>query len=87
MPDEGIEDVLYDSQAGRCFVGIDLGPEPAPNATTLLKVHRLLEKGLTKSIFNAINVQLAEKKTVSAARHGSGRHHHRRAALDQEPQR
>lgn len=32
-----IEDALYDSQAIRRFVGMDLGRESAPDATTLLK--------------------------------------------------
>lgn len=52
----------YDSQAIRRFVGIDLTQESAPDATTLLKFRRLLEKkSLTESIFNAINAHLAEK--------------------------
>lgn len=62
LSDEGIEDALYDSQAIRRFVGIDLARESAPDATTLLRFRRLLEeKGLTESIFNAINAHLAEK--------------------------
>ncbi len=60
--DEGIEDALYDSQAIRRFVGIDLNREAAPDATTLLKFRRLLEAHqLTESIFNAINAHLAER--------------------------
>jgi len=60
--DEGIEDALYDSQAIRAFVGIDLSREAAPDATTLLKFRRLLEKHkLTEHIFAAINAHLAEK--------------------------
>ena len=60
--DEGIEDALYDSQAIRHFVGIDLNREAAPDATTLLKFRRLLEAHqLTESIFNAINAHLAER--------------------------
>lgn len=43
LSDEGIEDALYDSQAIRRFVGIDLARESAPDATTLLKFRRLLE--------------------------------------------
>ena len=35
LSDEGIEDALYDSQAIRQFVGLDLGCESAPDATTL----------------------------------------------------
>jgi len=37
LSDEGIEDAIYDSQAIRGFVGIDLTHESAPDATTLLK--------------------------------------------------
>jgi IS5 family transposase len=62
LSDEGIEDALYDSQAIRRFVGIDLSREAAPDATTLLKFRRLLEENhLTESIFNAINAHLASK--------------------------
>ena len=35
-------DALYDSQAIRRFVGIDLAREAAPDATTLLKFRGLL---------------------------------------------
>ncbi|MDA8382407.1 MAG: IS5 family transposase [Betaproteobacteria bacterium] len=60
--DEGIEDAIYDSQAIRRFVGVDLSREKAPDATTLLKFRRLLEEHqLTDSIFSAINAHLAEK--------------------------
>ena len=62
LSDEGVEDALYDSQAIRRFVGIDLSRETAPDATTLLKFRRLLETHqLTESIFNTINAPLAEK--------------------------
>ena len=62
LSDEGIEDALYDSQAIRRFVGIDLNRESAPDATTLLNFRHLLESHqLTESIFNAINGHLAEK--------------------------
>jgi IS5 family transposase len=62
LSDEGIEDALYDSQAIRGFVGIDLSCEAAPDATTLLKFRRLLETHqLTDAIFSAINAHLAER--------------------------
>ena len=62
LSDEGIEDAVYDSQAIRAFVGIDLGHESAPDSTTLLKFRHLLEaKDLTLQIFDTINVHLAEK--------------------------
>ena len=62
LSDEGIEDALYDSQAIRRFVGIDLGRETAPDATTLLKFRHLLEdKQLTETLFTTINAHLAAK--------------------------
>jgi IS5 family transposase len=62
LSDEGIEDAIYDSQAIRRFVGIDLAREAAPDATTLLRFRRLLEQhDLARSIFDAINTHLAAK--------------------------
>lgn len=62
LSDEGIEDAIYDSQAIRRFVGIDLGREGAPDATTLLGFRRLLETHqLTQAIFETINAHLAGK--------------------------
>lgn len=60
--DEGAEDAVYDSQAIRCFVGVDLNREAVPDATTLLKFRHFLEAHhLTESIFAAINAHLAER--------------------------
>jgi len=60
--DEGTEDAIYDSQAIRRFIGIDLARDAVPDATTLLHFRHLLERHqLTGSIFNAINAHLAEK--------------------------
>ena len=65
LSDEGIEDAIYDSQAIRAFVGIDLSRESAPDATTLLKFRRLLEEHkLTERIFAAINTLLAVKGLI-----------------------
>ena len=62
LSDEGIEDAIYDSKSILAFVGIDLGRELASDATTLLKLHHLLEaNGLTRRIFDTINGRLAEK--------------------------
>lgn len=44
LADVACEDALLDSTALRRFVGIDLGRERVPDATTLLKFRRLLEK-------------------------------------------
>ncbi|ADG20834.1 IS5 family transposase [Paraburkholderia atlantica] len=43
LADFACEEALYDSASLRRFVGIDLGCEPVPDATTLLKFRRLLE--------------------------------------------
>jgi IS5 family transposase len=60
LSDEGTEDALYDSQAIRGFIGMDLSRESAPDATTLLKFRRLLEQHpLTERIFTALNEPLA----------------------------
>jgi IS5 family transposase len=65
LSDEGIEDAIYDSQAIRAFVGVDLNRESAPDATTLLKFRHLLEaKGLTQKVFEAINACLVAKGLV-----------------------
>jgi transposase, IS5 family len=42
LADEACEEALYDSASVRRFVGIDLGREPVPDATTMLKFRRLL---------------------------------------------
>ena len=43
LSDPALEEALYDSRAMRRFVGIDLGREPVPNETTILKFRHLLE--------------------------------------------
>lgn len=43
LSDEGIENAIYDSQAVRAFIGIDLNREAAPDVARLLKFRRLLE--------------------------------------------
>ena len=44
LADAACEETLYDSAALRSFVGIDLGREPVPDATTILKFRHLLER-------------------------------------------
>lgn len=63
LADEALEDALYDSQALRTFVGIDLGGgEAVPDATTLLHFRHLLEKhALTQAIFAEVNALLSER--------------------------
>jgi len=44
LADVACEEALYDSASLRHFAGIDLGQEPVPDATTLLKFRRLLNQ-------------------------------------------
>ena len=43
LSDPGVEEALYDSLAMRSFVGIDLGREPVPDETTVMRFRHLLE--------------------------------------------
>ena len=68
LADEALEDAIYDSQALRDFVGIDLSHESVPDATTLLKFRRLLlANELTKALFDEINAHLAEQGLLMRA--------------------
>ena len=62
LADEALEDAVSDSAAIRSFVGIDLGREEAPDATTVLKFRRRLEDNqLTEVMFAQINAHLSER--------------------------
>jgi IS5 family transposase len=68
LADEALEDVIYDSQAMRDFVGIDLSRESVPDATNLLKFRRLLLAGdLTKAMFEEINAHLQQQGLLMRA--------------------
>jgi transposase, IS5 family len=68
LADEALEDALYDSQALRDFVGIDLSRESVPDATTLLKFRRLLQDNdLTRALFEQINAHLSEQGLLMRA--------------------
>ncbi len=68
LADEALEDALYDSQALRDFVGVDLSRESVPDATTLLKFRHLLQHNdLTRALFEEINAHLAEKGLLMRA--------------------
>ena len=59
LADEALEDSLYDITSLREFVGIDLGREAIPDATTLLKFRHLLERNnLSAQMLQAINADL-----------------------------
>jgi transposase, IS5 family len=44
LSDPAVEEALYDSLAMRSFVGIDLGREPVPDETTVMRFRHLLEE-------------------------------------------
>lgn len=61
LSDPGVEEALYDSRAFRQFVGIDLGREPVPDETTILKFRHLLEQhNLGEQFFHCINRYLED---------------------------
>jgi hypothetical protein len=56
LSDPAVEDALYDSNAMREFVGIDLGREAAPDETTVCKFRKLLVKQrLGKAMLKGVN--------------------------------
>jgi IS5 family transposase len=62
LADEAMEEALYDSASLRAFVGIDLGREPVPDATSLLRFRHLLEKHqLGEAIFAEVGRLLQAK--------------------------
>ena len=62
LADEAVEDAVYDSQALRNFMGIDLSRTSVPDATTLMGFRHLLEAhDLTKSMLVEVNVMLMER--------------------------
>ena len=62
LADAACEEALLDSTALRRFVGIDLGRERVPDATTLLRLRRLLEKHeLGSALLAAVNEQLHQR--------------------------
>lgn len=61
LSDPGVEEALYDSEAMRRFVGIDLGREAAPDESTVLQFRHLLERhGLAKQILTTVNGYLVQ---------------------------
>src|SRR5579859_441935 len=55
LSDPAVEEALYDSNAMRAFVGIDLGREPVPDETTVCKFRHLLERHeLGRALFEQV---------------------------------
>ena len=62
LSDPAMEDALYDVQSMARFAGIELGQDPVPDETTILKFRHLLEKrNLAKSMFAAVGRHLEER--------------------------
>jgi transposase, IS5 family len=62
LSDPAAEDALYDSESMRRFVGVELGEDPIPDESTILRFRHLLEAHeLTKAIFAETRALLEEK--------------------------
>jgi IS5 family transposase len=62
LSDPAAEEAVYDSQAMRRFVGIDLGHEPVPDETTVCPFRHLLEEhDLGRRLFDEVQRHLAGK--------------------------
>ena len=69
LADQACEDAVMDSQALRRFIGIDLGRERVPDATTLLKFRRLLEDN---KLGEALFAKVGEVLQASGMKLGTG---------------
>src|SRR5437763_10669160 len=62
LSDPAVEEALYDSLAMRSFVGIDLGREPVPDETTVMRFRHLLEEHkLGAKIFEEVGRLLQQR--------------------------
>jgi transposase len=62
LADEALEDAIYDNQAFRNFLRIDLSRETVPDATTLCGFRYWLEDGeLGKALFERINAEMTAR--------------------------
>jgi len=62
LADEAVEDAIYDSQALRNFISIDLCTQSVPDATTLMGFRHLLEvNNLAQAMLVEVNAMLIER--------------------------
>jgi IS5 family transposase len=62
LSDPAVEEALYDSRAMRAFAGIDLGREPVPDETTVMRFRHLLEEHkLGAQIFEEVGRVLMQR--------------------------
>ena len=63
LSDDALEDAVYDSYAMRRFMGLDFIRESVPDATTLARFRRLLQKsGLAKEFSETVAALLKQKR-------------------------
>jgi transposase, IS5 family len=68
LSDPQAEDAIYDSEAIRRFVGVELSEDVIPDETTILRFRHLLEEHqLTAAIFVAVRELLAEQRLLLQA--------------------
>jgi IS5 family transposase len=65
LSDPAMEDALYDSEAMRRFVGIELSEEAVPDESTILRFRHLLERHqLTEAMFATVRTLLEDKQLL-----------------------
>ena len=85
LSDPGMEDLLYEAESVRRFVGLRL-IDPLPDESTILHFRHLLERhNLGQGLVYGSQRVSGGARSVAERGHHSGRHHHRGAVLHQEP--
>ena len=85
LSDPAMENALYGIESMRRFTGLELNEDAIPNKSTILKFRRFLEQhGVAVKIPEAVCAP-ERQGPVAKPGHDRGRHHHRRAVIDQEP--
>src|SRR5690242_7162100 len=68
LSDPQAEDAIYDSESMRRFAQVELGHDPVPDETTLLRFRPLLQQhGLTAGIFATVKTRLVEQQLLLKA--------------------
>ena len=84
LSDPGMEDLLYEAESVRRFVGLRLSG-PLPDETTILNFRHLLEeRRLGEGLMEEINCPPGIPRAEAAGGYDSGRQHHRGAVVDEE---
>ena len=68
LSDPQAEDAIYDSESMRRFARVELGHDPVPDETTILRFRHLLEQhGLTAALFETVKTLLVEQRLLLQA--------------------